>query len=103
MGEVASDPGRQPLPDQPFSTKGLQPLERPSASVQLLIRIVRWIERLNVRFAVRGNQSVYDISAFPWAENLEHEWRHIRRELDGVLLRKDDLPNFQDISTDVAS
>ncbi len=103
MGGVASDPGREPLPDQAFSTKGVPPLQRTSASIQLLIRIIRGIEWLNVRCAAAGNKRVYDLGDFPWAKALELEWRTIRRELDGVLLRKNDLPNFQDISTDVAS
>ena len=40
---------------------------------------------------------------FGWIADLEAGWRDMRAELDQVLLRRDDLPNFQDISTDQAS
>jgi ornithine lipid ester-linked acyl 2-hydroxylase len=39
---------------------------------------------------------------FAWAGTLEEHWREIRTELDDVLARRDDLPNFQDILRDVA-
>jgi ornithine lipid ester-linked acyl 2-hydroxylase len=39
---------------------------------------------------------------FPWAGRLEAGWRDIRAELDEVLGRREDLPNFQDILRDVA-
>jgi beta-hydroxylase len=103
MGGLASDPGREPPLNQVFGTEGIKPLDRPGVSVRIIMRIVSWVERLNVSFAVAGNKSVYGLAEFPWAKTLEQEWRTIRRELDGVLLRKNDLPNFQDISTDVAS
>jgi aspartyl/asparaginyl beta-hydroxylase (cupin superfamily) len=43
-----------------------------------------------------------DRSDFAWAGALEDGWRDIRAELDGVLARHNDLPNFQDILRDVA-
>ena len=43
-----------------------------------------------------------DRADFPWAGALENGWREIRAELDEVLARRDDLPNFQDILRDVA-
>jgi aspartyl/asparaginyl beta-hydroxylase (cupin superfamily) len=43
-----------------------------------------------------------DRSEFPWAPRLESGWPDIRAELDEVLARREDLPNFQDILRDVA-
>ncbi len=43
-----------------------------------------------------------DRSSFPWAPRLEAGWQDIRAELDTVLARREDLPNFQDILRDVA-
>jgi hypothetical protein len=39
---------------------------------------------------------------FAWAGVLEDGWREIRAELEEVLARREDLPNFQDILRDVA-
>jgi beta-hydroxylase len=41
--------------------------------------------------------------SFPWVKVLEDNFNAIRTELDDVLRYRDDLPNFQDISTDQAS
>src|SRR5215475_14534511 len=43
-----------------------------------------------------------DRSDFPWAGPLEERWQDVRAELDTVLERREDLPNFQDILRDVA-
>jgi aspartyl/asparaginyl beta-hydroxylase (cupin superfamily) len=40
---------------------------------------------------------------FPWIKTLEAGFGDIRRELDTVLEYRDELPNFQDISTDQLS
>ncbi|KJE76153.1 aspartyl/asparaginyl beta-hydroxylase domain-containing protein [Ferrimicrobium acidiphilum] len=44
-----------------------------------------------------------DPEIFPWTKTLEDGWKDMRAELDELLGRRDDLPNFQDISRDVAS
>ncbi|HKA98654.1 MAG TPA: aspartyl/asparaginyl beta-hydroxylase domain-containing protein, partial [Streptosporangiaceae bacterium] len=43
-----------------------------------------------------------DRGDFPWADTLEKHWHDVRAELDAVLDRREDLPNFQDILRDVA-
>ena len=40
--------------------------------------------------------------SFPWAGSLSGHWREIRGELEQVLDRREELPNFQDILRDVA-
>ena len=71
--------------------------------IRFLLAIIGAAERVNVRYAKFGNPSVYDNAIFPWAADVESEWRAIRDELDALLVRKEDLPSFQDITADVAS
>lgn len=97
------DPARQEGPAQVFGTSGIAPMGRPNAAIRLLMAIVRWAERLNLRCSKLGNPCVYDNALFPWVAEIEREWRSIRAELDGVLLRKEALPAFHEIATDVAS
>ena len=89
--------------NQMFETPGIKPMSRPSFTTRAVMRVVSWIERLNLRLAKFGNPPVYDLATFPWAREIEREWRLIRLELDRVLTRKEDLPSFHDISTDVST
>jgi aspartyl/asparaginyl beta-hydroxylase (cupin superfamily) len=92
---------RQTMPQQKFGTDGLAPMERPGAVTRFFMGIVRWAESLNLKYAVHGNPPVYDNATFPWAAEIEKAYPDIRRELETVLMRKSELPNFQDISSDV--
>jgi ornithine lipid ester-linked acyl 2-hydroxylase len=40
----------------------------------------------------------FDTDAFPWVAGIESEWKTIRKELDAVMLRREEIPNFQDVS-----
>jgi ornithine lipid ester-linked acyl 2-hydroxylase len=93
----------QTPPRQEWATEGIAPLARPSLSTRLLMRGIALVERFNRKHAKLGNPCVYENELFPWAVELELEWRTIRGELDRVLLRKDELPNVQDITVDAAS
>lgn len=94
----------QPVPDtQSFQTEGLEPTRRPSAVTRFFMWLVEGAERLNLKYAVHGNPPVYDNATFPWAADIECEWPAIRKELDKILLRKDELPGFHEISSDVAT
>lgn len=88
---------------QSFATPGIKPMGRPSVTTRVIMRIVSWVERLNLACAKNGNLPVYDVATFPWAKEIEREWPLIRAELDRVLQRKAELPNFHDISADVAT
>ena len=90
-------------PSQVFGTDGIKPMARPGPVARVFVAVVAWAERLNLKYSKVGNPPIYDNSVFPWAEAIEREWRAIRNELDAVLLRKNELPAFQDISTDVAT
>ena len=86
---------------QKFATDGLAPLDRPSAVARFFMGIVARVEKLNLKYARLGNPPVYDNRVFPWAAEIEKAAPLIRAELERVLVRKSDLPNFQDISSDV--
>ena len=88
---------------QNFGTEGIKPMLRPSLVTRFFMRIVAWVERLNLKCSKVGNPCVYDNAVFPWAAEIEREWKPIRAELDRVLLRKDDLPGFHEISSDVST
>jgi aspartyl/asparaginyl beta-hydroxylase (cupin superfamily) len=89
-------------PTQNFNTAGLKPLARPSLVTRVFMGVVAFVERLNLTYSKVGNPPIYDNAVFPWTRGIEHEWRAIRAELDHVLTRKDDLPGFHEISTDVS-
>lgn len=90
-------------PEQQFGTDGVKPLGRPSLTTRVFMRIVAAVERLNLRCSKVGNPPIYHNTVFPWAKAIEAEWRAIRAELEHVLTRKDDLPGFHELSTDVAT
>lgn len=78
-------------------------MARTSAVTRFFMAVVEWAERLNLKYAIHGNQPVYDNATFPWAKEVEAQTPAIRRELERVLERKDELPAFHEISTDVAT
>ncbi len=90
-------------PTQTFGTQGIAPLSRPSLMTRVFMRVVEWAERLNLRYTKVGNPAIYDNAVFPWTRAIEREWPLIRAELERVLERKDDLPGFHEIASDVAS
>jgi ornithine lipid ester-linked acyl 2-hydroxylase len=65
--------------------------------------VLRWVERYVLRSSLVPTTPFLDPGAFGWVALLEAHWREIRAELDEVLRHRDDLPNFQDISTDQAT
>jgi beta-hydroxylase len=100
---TSSDAAAHRSETQSFGTEGIKPLERPSLVTRLVMRVVAWVERLNLRYAKLGNPPVYSNAVFPWAVEIEREWPAIRRELEHILLRQDALPGFHEISTDVST
>ncbi len=53
------------------------------------------------KFSRVGDKPVYRREDFPWSAAVEADWKAIRAELDQVMKRRDELPNFQDISSEV--
>jgi aspartyl/asparaginyl beta-hydroxylase (cupin superfamily) len=90
MGEVLEPPARQPSLRE--------------RAVDLANRIgekfLRWLDKYFGRASLVGDHTFFDPADFPWVAKLEAGVPAIRRELEIVLERHDELPNFQDISTD---
>jgi ornithine lipid ester-linked acyl 2-hydroxylase len=63
-------------------------------------RALRVVNHLIARASVLPDQPFYDPARFAWVAPIEADWKLVRAELDTVLTRHDDLPNFQDISID---
>ena len=95
--------GEDKQPVQAFATEGVQSMQRPSRLTRFFMTVVAWAERLNLRYSKVGNPPVYDNATFPWAAKVEREWTAIRAELERVLQRKDELPAFHEIATDVST
>ena len=45
-----------------------------------------------------GDKTFFDPEAFPWTAGIESEWKSIRKELDTLMVRREEIPNFQDVS-----
>ena len=90
-------------PTQSFGTTGIKPLERPSLVTRLFMAMVAFVERLNLTYSKVGNPPIYDNAVFPWTKTIERNWPAICAELDRVLTRKDELPGFHELATDVAA
>lgn len=94
----------QNLSQQKSKTEGLEDtMSRSGRAARLVQRLVDGAERLNVRYSAVGNPPVYDKEMFPWAREIEREWKLIRAELDRVLVRKGELPAFHEIASEVRS
>lgn len=71
---------------------------RPSVAVGLWL--IKRLENAIRRYSKVGVTPFFEPAQFAWTAPLEAQWEVIRRELDQVLTRQDDIPNFQDISRD---
>ena len=65
---------------------------------KLLDAIVKKLESMVPEYSLVGDSIFFDTQQFPWAEELEANWKVIRQELEQVMQHTDALPNFQDIS-----
>lgn len=70
---------------------------------RIFTRFIDWVERRNASHSSVGNPPIYDKTLFPWALEVEKEWRTIRTELDVLLKRRDELPSFHEVSKEVAT
>ena len=69
-------------------------------SVALGLWVIKRIERILVRYSLVPDAPLLDVVLFDWIPPLETDWRKIRQELETVLEKPEELPNFQDISRD---
>lgn len=63
-------------------------------------KLIQQVQKGIGRASLIGDRAFFSREQFPWARELEENWRIIREELDVVLTHREDLPNFQDISPD---
>ena len=103
MADKASTAVQSNEIQQNLATDGIAPMDRPGVLARFFLAVAEATERLNLRYAELGNPCVYDNSDFPWVAGIESEWQLIRRELDRILPRTDELPNIQEITQDATS
>jgi aspartyl/asparaginyl beta-hydroxylase (cupin superfamily) len=63
-------------------------------------KFLRWLDRFFGRHSLVGDHTFFAPDDFAWVRTLEEGAPLIRKELEDVLRYGDELPNFQDISTD---
>ncbi len=66
-----------------------------------LASFIKMVENFNVKFAKYGNPPIYENDTFPWVKEIEDNWEIIRKELDQVMERREDLPSFHEIMPEV--
>jgi beta-hydroxylase len=64
-------------------------------------KALHFIERRVAASSTVGTAPVFDNALFPWVAELEARADTIRAELQEVLKRRDELPNFQDVTPGV--
>jgi aspartyl/asparaginyl beta-hydroxylase (cupin superfamily) len=69
---------------------------------RLLFTVLAAVERLNRKYSLVGDHWFFDEGRFDWIEAVKARAPLIKAELDKVMLRRDELPNFQDISPEQA-
>jgi len=45
-----------------------------------------------------GKKTFFDPQSFPWVATIESEWMTIGKELEALLVHREEIPNFHDIS-----
>jgi aspartyl/asparaginyl beta-hydroxylase (cupin superfamily) len=69
-------------------------------------KLSRWaqdtLEAGVARASRHGDPLVYATSQFPWAQEVEANWRKVRGELDQVMTFRDQIPSFQEILKEVS-
>jgi aspartyl/asparaginyl beta-hydroxylase (cupin superfamily) len=53
-----------------------------------------------IMFFRDGDKTFFEPESFPWVPAVEAEWPAVLKELEAVMARREDIPNFQDISDD---
>lgn len=50
-----------------------------------------------IRLTSEAKRTFFDTRRFPWVARLEQNWPTIRHELDALLFKVDEIPNFQEV------
>lgn len=97
MNETASGPGIPAnILDRTFRLNPPKTLGR-----KVLAKITDSFEARLARASLIPDVPVYDNRHFPWATEVEAEWKKVRAELDEVMKFRDRMPSFQDIVKEV--
>jgi len=75
VAEQQAEAAREPSPAQRFGTDGIKPLARASLVTRQFMRVVAFVERLNLSYSKVGNPPIYDNAVFPWTKQIERDWR----------------------------
>jgi ornithine lipid ester-linked acyl 2-hydroxylase len=80
-----------------------QPLAPPPSGLpgKIAVKFLDFAEWCFAKFSRIPDRPVFRREEFPWVPAVEADFPAIRRELEAVLERRDELPNFQDISGEV--
>lgn len=63
-------------------------------------KLLQQVQKAIGKASAIGDHAFFSPAKFSWVHHIEENWKTIREELDVVLARREDLPNFQDISPD---
>jgi aspartyl/asparaginyl beta-hydroxylase (cupin superfamily) len=63
------------------------------------MRIQAAMEKV-IGFTREGERTFFDVARFSWVGKLESSWMTVRKELDDLLIAREQIPNFQDIARD---
>lgn len=62
-----------------------------------------WVERRIRHGSKVGTPAFFDTAQFPWVARIEAAWPEIRRELDAVMVHRERLPAFHEITSEVTA
>lgn len=66
-------------------------------------RALEWAEDVIARTSSVGDKPFFETEQFPWAQKINQQWPEVRKELEKVLERREELPNFQDVTPEVGN
>jgi beta-hydroxylase len=81
--------------------KGLEAIRRKAYNKAMAV--MRPLADLVARTSRVPTSPILSVGDFPWVKPLEESWLEIRRELEGVLTYRDDLPAFHEINADATT
>lgn len=85
------------------ATDQIRPFNKPTSLIgRAAVAFVGWVERRIAANSLVGVPPVFDKAAFDWVPQVEAGWLAVRDEARAVLPHLERLPNFQDISEEVA-
>ncbi len=71
--------------------------------VKLSRKIGDSLESAVARRSIHPDRAVYANETFPWAQEVESQWRGIREELDVLMARREAMPSFHEILAEAGS